>query len=363
MRFPKGFWHRMSSGQIAGIYFVASILWILFSDQALGFLGLPAARVIQIAILKGIVFVAVSTWLVYSLLEKARARAAEELRIHRAYLDELFDTAPEAICILDMNSQVLSVNQEFNRMFGYEKKEVVGRNALDLIVPDELRTEVEGHRHSIALGERLDKETIRTRKDGTHVHVSMVAALVTLIGGAAAIHVVYRDITDRIRAEAEMAAAKSQAELAAAQLRTIVDTVSAGLHVRDADGYIVLQNEAARNIYGTNLQLVAPHVSEMCKMIETFDLDGRTVPFSGWPMSRILRGERVRSAEMRVRFKGIDKERILRYNGSPVLDSNGKLVMAVMTSEDITDRKRAEHQLQATAERLRAILDNAPWGS
>ena len=106
MRFPKGFWPRMSSGQIAGIYFVVSILWILVSDQTLGLAGLSAARIIQLGILKGVVFVAVSTWLVYSLLEKARARAVEELRIHRAYLDELFDTAPEAICILDMNTRV-----------------------------------------------------------------------------------------------------------------------------------------------------------------------------------------------------------------------------------------------------------------
>ena len=61
MRFSKGFWHRMSSGQIAGIYFVASILWILVSDQALGFGGLPSGRIIQIGVLKGAVFVAVST--------------------------------------------------------------------------------------------------------------------------------------------------------------------------------------------------------------------------------------------------------------------------------------------------------------
>jgi PAS domain S-box-containing protein len=172
----------------------------------------------------------------------------------------------------------------------------------------------------------------------------------------------YIDITERKRVEAEMAEARSQAEITAAQLRTIVDTVSAGLHVRDADGYVVLQNEAARNIYGINQQMVAPHVSEMSEIIEAFELDGRPVPFSGWPMSRILRGERVRSAEMRVRLKGVDKERILSYNGSPVLDSNGKLVMAVMTSEDITERKRAEQQLQATSERLQAILGHAPIG-
>jgi PAS domain S-box-containing protein len=172
----------------------------------------------------------------------------------------------------------------------------------------------------------------------------------------------FNDITERKQAETEMAEARSQAELTAAQLRTIVDTVSAGLHVRNADGYVVLQNEAARNIYGTNQQMVQPHVSEMSKIIETFELDGRPVPFSEWPMSRILRGERIRSVEMCVRSKGVDKERILSYNGSPVLDSNGKLVLAVMTSEDITARKQAERQLQATAERLGAIWDRAPVG-
>jgi PAS domain S-box-containing protein len=150
-----------------------------------------------------------------------------------------------------------------------------------------------------------------------------------------------------------MAKARSQAELAATQLRTIVDTVSSGLHVRDAEGHVVLQNETARNIYGTNQEMVLPHLSEMSEKIELFELDGRPVPFSKWPMSRILRGEHVRSAEMRLRFKGVDKERILSYNGSPVLDSNGKLVMAVMTSEDITERKRAEEEKLVLEQQLR----------
>ena len=39
MRFPTGLWAQLPPGQIAGIYFVASMLWPLVSDQALDFWG------------------------------------------------------------------------------------------------------------------------------------------------------------------------------------------------------------------------------------------------------------------------------------------------------------------------------------
>ena len=49
-------------------------------------------------------------------------------------------------------------------------------------------------------------------------------------------------------------------------------------------------------------------------------------------------------------------------NAVPLLDERGRVRGAVGAFIDITERKRAEQQLLATAERLKAILDNAPVG-
>jgi len=345
--FPRAFGPGCPPAKIAGIYFVASILWILVSDQALGLAGLSAARIIQIGILKGVAFVAVSTWLVYSLLEKARA--VEELRIHRAYLDELFDTAPEAICILDMNTRVLSVNQEFTRMFGYEKEEAVGRNILDLVVPDELRNAVEDNRHLIVLGERVDKETIRTRKDGTRVHVSMVAAPATLIGGVAAIHVVYRDLTDRKKAEQTLRESEER-------FRELLEKAPLPLGLVDKEGLITFRNERFVRVFGYTDE-------DVPTIVEWWQRAYPDPQYRQWAIERWDTAVRVASAEGRdiepleanITCKNGDV-RVMEISGI----SLGKEFLG--TFIDITERKRAEKQLQATAERLEAILEHAPVG-
>ncbi len=343
MSVPKGFWPRMSSGRIAAIYFVTSILWIFVSDQALSLAGLSMARVIQISIFKGVVFVAVSTWLVYSLLEKARARAMEELRAHRAYLDELFDTAPEAICLLDMNTRVLSVNREFTRMFGYEKSEAVGRNILDLTVPDELRSELEGHRDSIALGERLDKETIRRRKDGTRVHVSVVAAPATLIGGEAAIHAVYRDLTERKKAE-------QQLQATADRLQAILDNAPVGIVITNREGRLIEYNAAHLRMCGYSAEELKgmsfadyTHPDDIAENLQLFDL--------------VTSGKR-QSVEIEKRY--------LRKDGSIIW---GRVISSSLSEdtnigiiEDITERKKAQQALAESEERLRTIVELAPDG-
>jgi hypothetical protein len=56
MRFPTGLWAQLPPGQIAGIYFVASMLWPLASDQALDFWGQPTWQVIQISAQNGGVY-------------------------------------------------------------------------------------------------------------------------------------------------------------------------------------------------------------------------------------------------------------------------------------------------------------------
>jgi signal transduction histidine kinase len=53
----------------------------------------------------------------------------------------------------------------------------------------------------VTLGQRVDVESIRQRKDGTRVHVSIVRVPVSVPGGQVAVYGIYRDITERKRAE------------------------------------------------------------------------------------------------------------------------------------------------------------------
>jgi PAS domain S-box-containing protein len=130
-----------------------------------------------------------------------RKRAEEELRRQKAHFEKLFDLAPEAIVLRDIDNRVLRINREFTNLYGFTPEEALGRFVSDLIVPEELRNESEQVREPLKHGERVNAELTRKRKDGSRLSVSFVAAPVNVEGNTPEIFSIYRDITERKRAE------------------------------------------------------------------------------------------------------------------------------------------------------------------
>ena len=58
---------------------------------------------------------------------RRREQAEASLRVQTALLDELFESAPEAIVMLDLEQRVTRVNREFTRMFGFAVEQALGR--------------------------------------------------------------------------------------------------------------------------------------------------------------------------------------------------------------------------------------------
>ncbi len=128
--------------------------------------------------------------------------AQEELQKQTSRLDLLFEQAPEAVAVLTTDDRIVRVNKEFTRMFGYEPDEVLQRPVNDLIVPE---AEIESSRAYTRLlkqGGRVEVETVRRRKDGTQIDVSLLAISVRTTSGERVVnYAIYRDITERKRAE------------------------------------------------------------------------------------------------------------------------------------------------------------------
>ena len=160
-----------------------------------------------------------------------RRELDEALKTQNVYFQELFETAPVAIVILDENDQVLRINAEFTRIFGYGSEEVVGKRINDLIVPDELRQEGLDMTVQVASGETLNRESLRRRKDGTTLWVSIVARPFKVADEPSRVYGMYHDISDRKRAEEELRAL------------SLVDTLT-GLPNRRA--FITLSDQALK---------------------------------------------------------------------------------------------------------------------
>ena len=143
-----------------------------------------------------------------------RRRTEEELKKQTAHLDELFELAPHAVVLVDANIAVMRVNKEFIRMFGYTAEEAVGRPLLDLVAPEERLPEYQNNARMLSSGQKVESETIRRRKDGVRLHVSMTASPV-LTAGPIEGYIIYRDITQRKQAEALLAGEKRLLEMIA----------------------------------------------------------------------------------------------------------------------------------------------------
>src|SRR5262249_20155204 len=130
-----------------------------------------------------------------------RKRVEHELQEQKANLEQLFEQSPGAFALLDEDHLVVRVNREFTRLFGYLPAEAVGRRLIDLIVPLELRDEVQLYNDLMNSRQRVEAEGIRRRKDGTLLRVSILGVGISGCCGRVARYAIYQDITERKRLE------------------------------------------------------------------------------------------------------------------------------------------------------------------
>ncbi|MEA2426326.1 MAG: hypothetical protein QOH13_2736, partial [Thermoleophilaceae bacterium] len=130
-----------------------------------------------------------------------RKRYEAEILRQTALLDELFESAPEAVALLALDGRVIRTNREFTSVFGFTAEESAGRLLTELIVPESERDD--NLAWNAATNERVMVECERVRKDGTRLQVALTAAPVTMAGETIGIYSIYRDITERKAAEAE----------------------------------------------------------------------------------------------------------------------------------------------------------------
>jgi len=116
----------------------------------------------------------------------------------------LIDAAPDAILVIDSHGTIVKVNDEAERMFGYARGALLGRD-VDLIVPD--RFKQAHHAKRARYGESPSARTISgdltaKRADGTEVPVDIrISPLES--GGQLTIVGIVRDMTERQRAQLE----------------------------------------------------------------------------------------------------------------------------------------------------------------
>jgi PAS domain S-box-containing protein len=202
------------------------------------------------------------------LTERRAAEAA--IHLHQAYLHQLFHSSADALALLDMDDRVVSVNPSFERIFGWTGEEAAGRPINELIVPPGLQAEAGELTGRVGHGERIEVETVRRRRDGAPVNVHIQGTPVYAGGKQVATYGIYRDVTARMRMDAE------RADLLDRERRAREDAESAGRRAAFFAEVGTLLNASLdyETTYKQLARMVIPELCDYCLIDEVDEAGG-----------------------------------------------------------------------------------------
>lgn len=138
-------------------------------------------------------------------LQAARARREQQhTQASLSLLAAIVESSDDAIFSKTLDGIILGWNQGAQRMYGYPAEEIIGQR-LSVLVPPERMHEITAIHERIGRGERVVRqETVRVRRDGSHIPVSVsVSPIKNAEGRIIGASSIARDITERKQEEAE----------------------------------------------------------------------------------------------------------------------------------------------------------------
>jgi PAS domain S-box-containing protein len=270
-----------------------------------------------------------------------RKRAEEILNLQRAYFQQLFDTSPDAIIMMDTNDRTIQINKGFERLFGYSNEEAKGRSLIELIVPEEDAKEASKALKRIQSGEIVRKERVRRRKDGSLVDVSLLAYPIHFNGKLVGAYGIYTDITNRKQAEDALQAEKNK-------LQSVINAMQDDLTIQDTKYNIVFMNEPARISSGGD------HVGEKCYRA----YEGKESACADCPVEKSFKNGKPHISE-RQRILPSGELSFWETTSNPIRDASGRIVACLEIGRNITERKKQEQALADELTRRRLLVEQS----
>jgi PAS domain S-box-containing protein len=275
-----------------------------------------------------------------------RQRTLEELN---RTLAAVVESSDDAILSKDLNGIIATFNQGAERLFGYKAKEVVGK-PITILIPRDRQHEEPEILARIRRGERIDQyETVRRRKDGTLVDVSLtVSPVKDDHGGIIGASKIARDITERKLSEARLRESERQ-------LQELIAAIPAAIYTTDAQGKVTYCNQAAVELAGR-----PPTIGndEWCVTWKLYHPNGTPLPYEQCPMAIALKeGRAIRNAELVAERPDGTRVPFIPYP-TPLRDAVGRIVGAINMLVDVSERKHAETQQRVLLNELNHRVKN-----
>ena len=254
----------------------------------------------------------------------------------RARLAAIVENSNDAIIGKDLHGIITSWNQGAQRLFGYTAQKAIGQPVSILIPPDH-EDEEPRILEQIGRGESTDHyQTVRRRKDGSRVDVSMTVSSI-------------KDARGQIIGASEIARDISERELLEAALRqnealfsTILEQAPVGMYIVDAQFRVQQVNSRALPVFSAVHPLIGRDFSEIIKILWGSEVGGQVADIFRHTLET---GEPYISPGFSKRRYDLGVEQSHHWETRRVTLPDGQWgVVCYFT--DITERKRAEGELE-----------------
>ena len=270
--------------------------------------------------------------------EEKYKKAAETFRDAERRFRQLAAAASEGVVISEAGI-ILDANDQFARIFGYKRAELVGTSMLDLVVPED-RDAVRGHVAEMFEG-RYEYRGVR--RDGAVLTLEVRGKPIPYEGRTVRITAI-ADVTERKRADEGLRASEQR-------YRRLFEAARDGVLILDAaTGKIIDANPFLTQILGyTRKDLIGKELWEIGVLADNW--------------------------ANRLAFAELQRDKYIRYEDLPLQAKDGHIVDVEFVSNvyqvggqeviqcnirDISERKAAEDALRDAEARLRAVITNTP---
>ena len=304
-----------------------------------------------------------------SLHERDKRHRETDIRLERTILklqnqtnlmETVFNSMSEGVLVADKGKNVTFFNPNAERILGYSPMDIASEQWVEtygIFLPDgktpfpaddlPLRRALRGE--AVDLIDLF----IRNQERPEGVHLSVCArplrdAKGMTKGGV----VVFRDVADLKKTEAELQESVRSLQDQTRLMETVFDSMSDGVAVVDENGKYLIRNSSAIRI--TGIDEPETKFEQRSARYGLFLPDGETLfPVDELPLVRAIRGEASDDVEAFIRNPNVSPEGVsISSNGRPLRDETGAVKGGVIVFRDITRLKETEAELRQTVHRL-----------
>jgi len=276
-----------------------------------------------------------------------RKRAEEKLQKSEERYRRLVSLSPDGIGV-QSEGTILFLNTSGALILGGgDPRTFVGKSVLDFVHPDFREVVTTAEARILAA---LDKgempapvEVKFLRLDGSTFDAEVAETLISY-KEKQSVQFIFRDVTERKKAEEKLREALARLADEKAKSEAIVGALADGLSIQGTDFKVLYQNEVHK-------ALVGDHTGKYCYR----EYAGGDKICDGCPVALAFSDGNVHAQEKEVSL-GVEKKYI-EINASPLRDSTGRIIAGIELVRDISERRRVEEIIRASEERYKNLVE------